>query len=167
MDIVSHAIVGRMLVTPKRNSRKDIFLVVLFAGLPDFFQLPLYLYLGYINHRPFWWPLTSDWIGFRATHPKWILWWDIPHSFFTLLLIIIPLVFILKLNKLIIFAYFSHIFVDLFTHSGEWGVKPFFPIQYMVNGFTDAWAWNPFLYPICWLILCIIVVIIEKIRTQR
>ena len=167
MDIVSHAIVGRMLATKKQNSSKDIWLVMLFGALPDFFQIPLYIYIGYINHRPFFWPLNADWIGFRATHPGWMLWWDIPHSFLTLLFIVTPIVFLLKLNKLVIWAYFFHIFLDLFTHTGEWGVKPFFPLQYMANGFTDAWAWNPIYYPVCWSILWLIVILIEKIRLQR
>jgi len=167
MDIVSHAIVGRMLVTKQTASRKDLWLAALFGALPDFFQLPLYLYIGYINHRPYLWPLNSDWVGFRSAQPMWVLWWDIPHSLFTLLLIVVPLVFRLKLNKLVILAYFSHIFLDLFTHTGEWGVKPFFPLQFMFNGFTDAWAWNPIYYPLTWAVLWVIIILIEKIRSPK
>lgn len=166
MDIVSHAIVGRMLVTKKKNSRKDIWLVSLFGALPDFFQFPLYLYLGYLNQRPFWYPLNSDWIGFRAAQPTWMLWWDIPHSFLTLLFVVAPIVFLLKLNKLVLLAYFLHIFLDLFTHTGEWGVKPFFPFQFMVNGFTDAWAWDPGYFPVAWAALWMVLILVEKIRSR-
>lgn len=167
MDIVSHAIVGRMLVTKKKNKPSDFWLIVLFAALPDLFQIPLYLYLGYINHRPFFWPYNSDWIGFRASNSGWLLWWDIPHSLLTLLFIVLPLVSLLKINKLVLFSYFSHIFLDLFTHTGEWGVKPLFPLQFMVNGFTDAWAWNPLYYPVVWLALWILVLVVEKVREKR
>ena len=167
MDIVSHAIIGRMFVSSKKHARGDIFLIPFFAALPDFFQIPLYLFLGYINHRPFFWPQNSDWIGFRSAYPEWVLWWDIPHSLFFLLLIVIPVVLKLNLNRLAILAYFSHLFVDWFTHTGEWGVKPLFPLPFMIDGFTDAWAWDAIYYPMSWAVLVAVVVLIEKLRSSK
>ncbi|MBK9209376.1 MAG: hypothetical protein IPL71_14160 [Anaerolineales bacterium] len=99
MDIISHAIVGRMLISKKSNTFKDLIFVPFFGALPDIFQIPLYVYIGYINSRPFFYPLTSDWNGFRDLNPLWVLWWDIPHSLFFLLLVVTPIVLLLKLNN--------------------------------------------------------------------
>ncbi len=165
MDIISHALIGRVLVTP-RSPRKDVFWVMAFAALPDLFQIPLYLFLGYVKQRPFWIPLTADWTGFRAAYPEWILWWDIPHSFLFLGLVITPWVLWRRLNRWLIAAYFSHLFVDLFTHTGEWGVKPFFPVNYIVSGFTDAWAWDYWQFPIAWAVLVVIIWLSDRWRTR-
>jgi membrane-bound metal-dependent hydrolase YbcI (DUF457 family) len=165
VDIVSHALMGRALVT-KKDSKKDQILVALFGALPDFFQIPLYIFLGYLHQRPFFYPATSDWTGFREAYPTWSMWWEIPHSYFFVLLIVVPLVLFLKINKFAIAAYSLHIFLDLFTHTGEWAVKPFFPLPFMVSGFTDAWAWNYLFYPIVWAVLILMIAGIEKIRSQ-
>ncbi|MBN2549352.1 MAG: hypothetical protein JXB15_09355 [Anaerolineales bacterium] len=166
MDIVSHAIIGRILI-PKSYPRRDIAWTVFFAALPDLLQIPLYAFLGCLNQRPFCYPLTSDWYGIRDQYPGWLLWWDIPHSYFFLLFVIVPVAWAFKLNKLVIAGYFSHLFVDLFTHTREWGVKPFFPLNFKVSGFTDAWAWDFYLYPISWAILVGIVLIADRIRDKK
>jgi membrane-bound metal-dependent hydrolase YbcI (DUF457 family) len=82
-------------------------------------------------------------------------------------LIIIPLVIWLRLPRLAILAYLSHILLDLPTHTGEWGVKPFYPFPFMVNGFTDAWAW-PFSYmAISWVVLITVGWSIHSYRKSR
>ena len=155
MDIVSHALVGNIFKEFARSpSAKDKLIIILFAFLPDipvmFLMYPL---LGHANGRPFWIPYNSDWAGARSAHPIWSMSWEIPHSLLFLLLVITPLVFWFRLPKFAIASYLSHILLDLPTHTGVWGVKPFYPLHYMVNGFTDAWAW-PFSYmAISWVVL--------------
>jgi hypothetical protein len=155
MDIVSHALVGNIFKEFARSpSAKDKLIIILFAFLPDipvmFLMYPL---LGHANGRPFWIPYNSDWAGARSAHPIWSMSWEIPHSLLFLLLVITPLVFWFRLPKLAIASYLSHILLDLPTHTGVWGVKPFYPLHCMVNGFTDAWAW-PFSYmAISWVVL--------------
>lgn len=166
MDIVSHGIIGRACAAPKSGG-KETALIVFFAVLPDLFQIPLYIFLGYINNRPFFFPQNSDWVGFRSAYPYWSQLWEIPHSFFFLIAVILPFVLWFKLPKAVLLAYFSHLFVDIFTHTGEWSVKPFFPLAFTVEGFTDAWAWDFRYYPITWIILGGIVFGLEKFKTRR
>jgi hypothetical protein len=165
MDIVSHALLGRVLVT-SRDRKPDIYLVTLFGALPDLFQFPLYLFVGYLHQRPFFYPLTSDWTGIREAYPLWSALWEIPHSFLFVLLVVAPLVLYFKGNKLLIAAYALHLFVDLFTHSGEWAMKPLYPLPFMVHGFTDAWAWNAYWYPVSWALLIGAIVLIERYRLR-
>ena len=165
MDVVSHAILGGMLVD-SRKGRRLLGWALFFSVLPDIFQIPIYAFLGYINQRPFWYPYTSDWGGVRAKYPLLMLWWEIPHSLFFWLLIIIPLVLLLKLPKVAAWGYFFHLFVDLFTHTGEWGVKPFFPLSFQIEGFTDAWAWNFYYFPIAWAVLLALAFLLDRIRRK-
>jgi membrane-bound metal-dependent hydrolase YbcI (DUF457 family) len=160
MDIISHAMIGRIIAV-REEKKKDIYLIPFFAALPDLFQIPLYLFLGYVNKRPFYFPLNSDWIGVRELYPRWVLFWEIPHSLFFLALVITPLVLLLKLNKLSIAAYFSHIFIDAFTHTGEWSLKPFFPVEYEIEGLTDAWIWKPAFFALSWLVLGLITFVLR------
>lgn len=144
MDIVSHAILGGAinLGLKEPQTRKKILTNIIFALLPDFSLFFVFFYVGFINNRPFLIPFNSDWNGFRSASPMLTALWEIPHSFFFALIIILPIILILKLPKTAFWAYCSHIFTDLFTHAGEWAVKPFFPFSYEFNGFTNAWAWN-------------------------
>jgi len=158
MDLISHVLVGNVFKEAGRlNSLTNKAVVVLFAFLPDIpVLLLMYPLLGHANGRPYWIPYNSDWVGVRATHPIWTATWEIPHSLFFLLLVIFPLVFWLKLPRIAIASYLSHILLDLPTHTGEWGVKPLYPMSFIVNGFTDAWAW-PFSYMLLsWLVLVVV-----------
>lgn len=166
MDIVSHAIIGRAVVTPK-STRKEASIIVFFAILPDIFQIPTYIFLGYVNNRFLFFPHNDDWIGFRDAYPHWSQLWEIPHSLFFLIAIIWPVMVWLKLPKVVMLAYFLHIFVDIFTHTGEWAVKPFYPLNFTIEGFTDAWAWHFYFYPISWVLLGVVVIILDKIKVRR
>jgi len=165
VDVVSHALVGRMLIS-RREKKWDIVLVTLASALPDFFQIPLYILVGHLYNRPYNIPLNSDWVGIRSNYPTWYLLWDIPHSLFFLILVVVPIVYYFKLNKLIILAYFSHIFLDVFTHTGEWSLKPFFPINFQISGFTDAWAWAYWKFIVVWGVLLLAIIGIEFFREK-
>lgn len=167
MDFVSHILIGRVLATSPKNSRKNIYLITFFSFLPDLPQIAIYLYLGFIKARPFLIPLNTDWDGFRTLHPIWSAVWEIPHSIFFAFLVILPLVLIFKLSKMAFIAYLSHIFVDLFTHAGEWSTKIFYPLPYLVNGFTNAWAWPFTSMFLSWLILLIAIVILHFMLLRK
>ncbi|HRE25946.1 MAG TPA: hypothetical protein PK954_04880 [Anaerolineales bacterium] len=162
MDIVSHALVGRLLAS-RETPPKETALLMGAAALPDLFQIPLYAYLGYLKARPFWIPENADWIGFRAAQPDWVLLWDIPHSVLFFVAAVVPLVLLLKMNRLVVLAYASHLVIDLFTHTGEWAVRPFWPHPLLVEGFTDAWAWNPIWFLVAWLILGLLIVFKDRL----
>lgn len=162
MDIVSHGLIGAALSVHPRYKKKEILVISLFGLLPDLFQIPVYLFLGFIKNRPFWFPQNTDWIGFRDAYPVWSALWEIPHSLFFLVILIIPLVYYFKLPKIAIVSYFSHIFTDIFTHTGEWAVKPLFPIDFKIDGFTDAWAWDWRWYSISWVVLLAFILMARK-----
>lgn len=157
MDIISHAILGGAinLGSKEPKAKKRILTGIIFALLPDLALFFVFFYIGLINARPFLIPLNSDWNGFRSASPILSALWEIPHSFFFALLIILPIILILKLPRIAFWAYCSHIFTDLFTHAGEWAVKPFFPFSYEFNGFTNAWAWTLTSMTFLWVIILV------------
>jgi membrane-bound metal-dependent hydrolase YbcI (DUF457 family) len=165
MDIISHALIGRVIsTTVSRNSRKPkIAWFIFFSILADIPFIPYYLILGYENRRQFFIPLNSDWIGASISHPFLDLFLrEIFHSFVFTFLVIFPLVWLFKLPKGVFLVYLIHLLIDIPTHSGEWAIKPFYPFSnYSINGFTDAWSW-PIKYMITsWIIILMIIIFLE------
>ena len=167
MDFVSHILIGRTLATSQKNSKRDISLITFFSFLPDLPVIFVYLYLGFIKARPFLIPLNTDWDGFRTFHPAWSALWEVPHSYFFALLIILPFILFFKLPKMAFVAYLSHIFVDLFTHAGEWATKPFYPIPYQVHGLTNAWAWSLSSMVASWIVLLALIILLNFILRKN
>ena len=149
------------MATPSETSRRNIYIITFFSFLPDLSQITIYLYLGLINSRLFFIPLNADWDGFRVLHPSWSSIWEIPHSIFFALLLIFPIILIFKLPKMALVSYLSHIFIDLFTHAGEWGIKIFYPLPYKIDGFTNAWSWSFINIFSSWIILTLIIIILR------
>ncbi|MCX6721214.1 MAG: hypothetical protein NT026_01270 [Candidatus Staskawiczbacteria bacterium] len=137
-----------------------------FSFLPDLGQIPFYIFLGWKNARPFFFPLNSDWNGARALYPFLTALWDIPHSFFFAFLIILPIILFFKLPKISFFAYLLHLIIDIPTHSGEWAVKPFYPINYTFGGATNAWALPIWAMIIFWIIFLLIIIFLKKINDR-
>lgn len=161
MDIITHALVGKAIAVPKR-SRKADFWIILFSLLPDFTLIPFYLFLGYVNKRPFWIAHNSDWDGVRNLYPFLNSIQEISHSFLFAVFVILPIILLFKLPKTAFFAYSIHLLLDLPSHTGEWAVKPFYPLNYSFNGFTDAWSWPVHFMVISWIVLLIVIIIIKK-----
>lgn len=154
MDIISHALIGCAVGQFDRDAKmKKVGAVGLFAMLPDFFQLPYYLVLGYKHNRDYYIPYIEDWIGFRGQMPMLDLVWDIPHSLLFVLVVVMPIVKKYQLGRVFIFSYLSHIIADIPTHTGEWNVRYFFPFKFTINGLTDAWTWNISYITISWVVL--------------
>ncbi len=157
MDYTSHILIGITVgLLEKKASRKSLIKTAFFSVLPDIFQIPYYFFLGHLKNRSFNWPEVQDWAGFRGTHPFIDALWNIPHSILFALLIIIPMVKLLKQSRFLVFAYLSHIFIDMLTHQGEWAVKFLYPLNFTSNGITDAWAWNYNFLMISWGILLVL-----------
>ncbi|KKR23662.1 MAG: hypothetical protein UT53_C0010G0016 [Candidatus Yanofskybacteria bacterium GW2011_GWD2_39_48] len=162
MDVISHILIGRGIATPSGIPKRNVYFITFFSFLPDLPQIAIYLYLGFINSRPFFMPLNTDWNGFRALHPLWSAIWEIPHSIFFALLIILPVILIFRLPKMALVVYLLHIFIDLFTHTGEWGTKIFYPLHYKIDGFTNAWSWSFINIFSSWIILTLTIVILHS-----
>ena len=160
MDIISHALVGTLF--SERNQSKEKLHHAFWGALPDIFQIPLYMFLGHKNSRLFWFPLSEDWIGVRGTYSSWVLFWEIPHSVLFVLVVVLPVVRKFDLPISVIWAYLSHLLLDILSHTGEWSVKPLFPLDVAVEGFTDAWSWRPIFFPLSWLIIVLIWIIIRR-----
>lgn len=159
MDIISHLLVGRALAELGNYSPAQITAITLFAVLPDAPQVPLYLYVGYKHKRFLDIPKNSDWLRehFRNRHPFWSALWEVPHSIFFLILVVTPLVIYFKLPAMAAAAYGSHLFADMFSHKGEWALKPFYPFKNKIHGITNGWAWNLPSMVVSWTILLFII----------
>lgn len=168
MDVVSHVLVGKLFqVSSRPASWKHKLIVISFAFLPDLPVVFVYLLLGHEKGRAFWIAHNADWIGIRAAHPVWSAMWEVPHSLFFVLLVIVPLVFCFRWPKIAIASYLSHIVLDVFTHTGEWRVKPLYPLSYMFDGFTDAWTWPLTYMALSWMALLALILAVNASRRSR
>lgn len=161
MDIISHILIGKIISFFDRKTKKASLWAMSFSFLPDLSQIPFYIVLGYENARPFLFPYNSDWSGAKNLHPFLTTLWEIPHSFFFALLVILPIILYFKLPKIAFFAYLLHLAIDIPTHAGEWQIKPFYPLNYVVNGLTDAWAWPILILIVSWSILIFIILLLN------
>lgn len=136
-------------------SSADITAITLFAGLPDLPQVPLYLYVGFKHKRFLDIPKNSDWLRehFRTRHKFWSGLWEVPHSLWFLIFVVLPAVIYFNLPLMAAVAYGSHLFTDIFTHKGEWAIRPFYPFKFKAHGLTNGWAWNFSSMFVSWLIL--------------
>ena len=164
MDIISHGLIGKIISTPE-NDKRNIFWIIFFSVLPDFFLVPLYFVLGYENNRFLLFPKNADWIGASASHAFLYSFYDLSHSFIIAFIIVLPIILLFKLPKLAFIAYLFHILVDLPTHTGEWAIKIFYPLNnYSVKGFTDAWEWPIKYMAVAWLILAILIIAFRYLK---
>jgi hypothetical protein len=164
MDTLSHALIGKIISTPENNKR-NIFWIVFFSILADLFLIPVYIYLGYINNRFLWIGFNGDWDGLRISHPFLVLLNDIPHSLIFAFLIILPAILLFKLPKLAFFAYLFHILIDIPTHTGEWAIRIFYPLNdYSIKGFTDAWQWPIKYMAICWIVSIVLIIAFRYLK---
>lgn len=160
MDIISHILIGK-IISFNKNLKTQIW-AMFFSFLPDLFQLPAYIYLGYINNRMFFIPKNIDWNHTRNLYPfLHAITWEIPHSIFFAVIIILPIILFFKLPKIALFAYIFHLIIDIPTHSGEWAMKPFYPSNYTFNGFTDVWAWPIWAMALLWIVLIFIILFLN------
>jgi len=145
VDIISHALIGAAIgeVSATRSWRR-VGWCALLAASADFPQaLFLYPYVAYVHGRADFIPRLTDWDHFRSAHAVASAIWELPHSVFFLALVVVPLVLYTRLPRAAIAAYASHLFIDIFTHTGEWSVAPLWPLPWRVEGFCDPWRWTP------------------------
>jgi len=162
MDIISHALIGKIFCFFDKKAENRNFWVILFSIIPDFVLIPFYFVLGYQNNRFLWIAKNQDWAGASLTHPILTNIYNVTHSIFFALLIILPIVLFFKMPKSAFFVYLFHIIIDIFTHTGEWTIKIFYPFNFDIDGFSDAWAWPIYLMVVSWLILLSIILYLNK-----
>lgn len=76
------------------------------------------------------WYHNLSWIEMKQTTLYSIM-YKIPHSFFCLILI----------PKRYRCIYAFHILCDILSHTGEWSIQPFFPINVKIHGIWDPVIW--------------------------
>ena len=162
MDIISHALLGLDITSNIIKNPTEIAQVAFFSGLPDMFQFPLYLFIGYKKRRPLWIPWHSDWKGFRKKHPLWFGLWELPNSVVFFLLIVLPFIYFYNFPLTCAVGYLAHIASDIFTHTGEWSAKPFYPFNYTIEGFSDPWRWPVRYWFLQWVILVAAILIAKN-----
>ncbi|MFN0202395.1 MAG: hypothetical protein ACKVTZ_12790 [Bacteroidia bacterium] len=161
MDILSHYLTGRLLATTQKYTYKQRVCISFFGFLPDVSQLLLYPLLVWILPRPYYFPANDDWIGVAEKHPWFTFAYEFPHSIPFMMLFVLPFIWYFQLPKMCLAAYFSHLLLDIPTHTGEWSTKIFCPSQYYyIEGFTDAWAWGLPAFSLCWMLLTTILLLI-------
>lgn len=160
MDVISHALIGKIFCYFDKKARglSQQFWVIFFSTMPDLVLIPFYIVLGKNNQRFLWIAQNQDWNGASTAYPFLTSLYNSTHSIFFAFLIILPIVFLLKLPKSAFFVYLFHIIIDIFTHTGEWAIKPFFPLNnFEINGFSDVWAWPIWVMALSWIVLILII----------
>lgn len=161
MDIVSHALIGKIVSVFGKKRRNSDFWAVLFAIIPDFTLIPFYLMLGYQNNRPLFIAYNQDWVGASSSFPVSTAIYFLFHSFIFAFVVVLPLVIFFKIPKIAFAAYLSHLIVDIPTHAGEWAIRVFYPFSNIVDGFTNAWAWPLSYMAVSWLVLIVMFYLIK------
>jgi len=164
MDIISHALIGKIFCYFDKKAKNKNWQIILFSILPDFVIFPFYIVLGKENQRFLWIAQNQDWTGASLTHPILTDTYNITHSIIFALLVILPVILFFKLPKSAFYVYLVHIIVDIFTHTGEWAIKIFYPFNFSINGFTDVWIWPFSSMIILWAMLSAIILYLN-VRT--
>lgn len=73
----------------------------------------------------------TTWKEMKDT-PMYTILYKIPHSFFSIL-------FVPKKYRKI---YAFHILCDILSHTGDWSIQPFFPMEIRIHGIWDPIDWS-------------------------
>ncbi len=116
-----------------------------FGVLPDITNLILvHPYLGHIAGRTIPFALGSDFVDFPQILDHWTYHvWLLSHSLLFWAIVFAPLWRRSPGMKLATLAYLSHVLADLPSHTGAYGLEPFYPVHYIFDGWFDAWLWGP------------------------
>jgi membrane-bound metal-dependent hydrolase YbcI (DUF457 family) len=162
MDVISHVLIGKIFCYFDKKATNKNWPVILFSVMADFVLIPFYIVLGKENDRFLWVAQNQDWVGSNVMHPNLTILYDTTHSIFFAVLIILPIVLALKLPRSAFWAYLSHIIIDIFTHSGEWTIKIFYPYNFDIDGFSNAWAWPISTMLVFWALFAAIIFHLDK-----
>ena len=129
MDNLSHFLFGYILL----GNRINIILILLFSNLPDIISLPFKIYYTFIVEKKkklteiVKWDPSTDYLKI----------YRFAHSLFFCLLIGVILSLFTDQYLLLVGCMASHIFLDMFTHSGKWGTRLFYPFSdFHLNSFN-------------------------------
>ena len=146
LDTATHALIGLMLgeMAPKDiKHRRKIGLG--FAMLPDITNVIfVHPYLGWLAGRDIPFALGIDFINHPEILDHWTYHvWLLSHSLLFWAIVFLPMWRKSRTAKLAAVAYVSHVLADIPSHSGVYGLEPFYPIPFVFDGWFDPWLWGP------------------------
>lgn len=167
MDTVTHALIGLTLgeMAPKDIKHRHV-IGLSFGMLPDITNVILvHPYLGWIAGRTIPFAGGSDFIEFPEILNHWTYHiWLLSHSLLFWAIIFIPMWKRSRGMKLATIAYASHILADIPSHTGAYGLEPFYPIPYIFDGWFDAWLWGPGPIAVSIISTGLVYLVVRKLR---
>ena len=167
LDTVTHALIGLILGELAPKDMKHRHLIGFFFGmLPDITNILLvHPYLGWVADRTIPFALGSDFINYPEILNHWTYHvWLLSHSLLFWAIVFTPQWKRSRNVKLATVAYASHILADIPSHTGAYGLEPFYPIRYIFDGWFDAWLWGPGPIAASIASACIVFLAVRKLR---
>ncbi len=146
LDTVTHALIGLIVGEMAPKDIKHRRLIGLgFGVLPDITNVVLvHPYLGWLAGREIPFAVGIDFVNHPEILDHWTYHiWLLSHSLLFWAIVFLPLWRKGRAAKLSAVAYLSHVLADIPSHSGAYGLEPFYPIAYIFDGWFDAWLWGP------------------------
>ena len=115
-----------------------------FAMLPDITNVLLvHPYLGWLAGRDIPFALGIDFINHPEILDHWTYHvWLLSHSLLFWAVVFLPIWRKSRTVRLAAVAYVSHVLADIPSHSGAYGLEPFYPIPFIFDGWFDPWLWG-------------------------
>ena len=146
LDTATHALIGLILgeLAPKDIKHRRL-IGLSFGMLPDITNVLLvHPYLGWLAGRSIPFALGIDFINFPEILDHWTYHvWLLSHSLLFWAVVFGPIWKRNRTVQLASIAYLSHVLADIPSHTGAYGLEPFYPIPYVFDGWFDAWLWGP------------------------
>lgn len=146
LDTATHALIGLMLGEMAPKDIKHRRLIGLgFGMLPDITNVLLvHPYLGLVAGRDIPFAMGVDFLNHPEILDHWTYHaWLLSHSLLFWAIVFLPFWRKSQTTKLAAVAYLSHLLADIPSHTGAYGLEPFYPIAYIFDGWFDAWLWGP------------------------
>ncbi len=169
MDTITHGLMGLICgeLAPKQIKNRRI-IGMGFGMLPDIVNiLILHPYLGWLVGHTIPFATPNDFIDYPEILNHWTYHaWLLTHSFLFWAILFLPFWQRSNTVKLATAAYFLHILMDIPSHSGIYGLEPFFPIRYVFSGWFDAWLWGPIPIALSIISTALVYLVVRKLRMQ-
>ena len=129
MDNITHFLFGYILF----GGRVDIFLILLFANLPDIIATPFRIYYAIIKDKKRTFREVVSWVP----NEDYLKVYRPTHSLLFCSLAGFVLSLFTEQYLLLTACILSHIILDIFSHSGRWATRIFYPFSdFHLNSFN-------------------------------
>ena len=168
MDVFTHFIIGASIgeIAPKDIKNRHA-IGASFAILPDITNVIfVHPYLGWLAGHTIPFAVSQDFINHPEILQHWTYQtWLFSHGFIFWSFFVLPFWNKHRAAPLAILGYLSHILMDLPSHTGIFGLQPFYPFPFIFNGWFDAWLWGPIEIFLSVIAFSIVFAIVRQSRT--